>query len=99
MFDPTYIGFVGDEGLISIATNCPKLSVHHLADTSALSNSQGDPNDEGSTQEDAKFSVSTLIEVFSGLPLLEELVLDVCNDVRDAWEFLNANSLHLVLGK
>ncbi|MCD7455578.1 F-box/LRR-repeat MAX2 A [Datura stramonium] len=93
MFDPKYIGFVGDEGLVSIATNCPKLSVLHLADTSALSNSRGDPNDEGFTQEDAMLSVSTLIEVFSGLPLLEELVFDVCNNVRDtgpAWEILNA---------
>uniref|UniRef100_A0A0V0IUY7 Putative F-box/LRR-repeat MAX2-like n=1 Tax=Solanum chacoense TaxID=4108 RepID=A0A0V0IUY7_SOLCH len=92
MFDPRYIGFVGDEGLVSIANNCPKLSVLHLADTSALSNARGDRNDEGFTQEDAKFSVSTLIEVFSGLPILEELVLDVCNNVRDtgpALEILN----------
>ncbi|XP_009623891.1 F-box/LRR-repeat MAX2 homolog A [Nicotiana tomentosiformis] len=92
MFDPRYIGFVGDEGLVSIATNCTKLSVLHLADTSALSNSRGDPNDEGFTEEDAKISVGTLIEVFSGLPLLEELVLDVCNNVRDtgpALEILN----------
>ncbi|KAF3627678.1 F-box protein MAX2 [Capsicum annuum] len=83
MFDCRYIGFVGDECLVCIANNCPKLSVLHLADTSALLNSRSDPNDEGFTQEDAKFSVSTLIEVFSGLPLLEELVLDVCNSVRD----------------
>ncbi|KAG5597255.1 hypothetical protein H5410_038487 [Solanum commersonii] len=92
MFDPRYIGFVGDEGLVSIANNCPKLSVLHLADTSALSNARGDRNDEGFTQEDAKFSVSTLIVVFSGLPILEELVLDVCNNVRDtgpALEILN----------
>nr|I1SSI5.1 RecName: Full=F-box/LRR-repeat MAX2 homolog A; AltName: Full=F-box and leucine-rich repeat MAX2 homolog A [Petunia x hybrida]AEB97384.1 MAX2A [Petunia x hybrida] len=92
MFDPRYIGFVGDEGLVAVATNCPKLSTLHLADTSALSNSRGDINDDGFTQEDAKFGVSTLIEVFSGLPLLEELVLDVCNNVRDtgpALEILN----------
>ncbi|PHT73080.1 F-box protein MAX2 [Capsicum annuum] len=92
MFDPMYIGFVGDEGLLCIATNCPKLSVLHLADTSTLSNCRADPDDEGFTADDAKFNVSTLIEVFSGLPLLEDLVLDVCNNVRDsgpALEILN----------
>ncbi|KAJ8527802.1 hypothetical protein K7X08_015253 [Anisodus acutangulus] len=92
MFDPRYIGFVGDEGLVCISTNCPKLSVLHLADTSVLSNCRSDPNDEGYTEDDAKFSVSTLIEVFSGLSLLEELVLDVCKNVRDsgpALEILN----------
>ncbi|XP_059277034.1 F-box/LRR-repeat MAX2 homolog A-like [Lycium ferocissimum] len=92
MFDPRYIGFVGDEALVCISNNCPKLSVLHLADTSVLSNCRADPDDEGFTEEDAKFSVSTLIEVFSGLSLLEELVLDVCNNVRDsgpALEILN----------
>ncbi|XP_004243284.2 F-box/LRR-repeat MAX2 homolog A [Solanum lycopersicum] len=92
VFEPRYFGFVGDEDLVSIANNCPKLSVLHLADTSALSDARGDRNDEGFTQEDAKFSASTLIEVFSGLPLLEEFVLDVCNNVRDtgsALEILN----------
>nr|AEB97385.1 MAX2B [Petunia x hybrida] len=84
MFDPRYIGFIGDEALVCLATNCPKLSVLHLADTSVLSNCRGDPNDEGFTVEDAQFSVSTLIEVFSGLSLLEELVFDVCNNVRDS---------------
>ncbi|MCE3216226.1 F-box/LRR-repeat MAX2 A, partial [Datura stramonium] len=74
---------------ISMITQaCPNLTefrvaLLHLADTSALSNSRGDPNDEGFAQEDAKFSVSTLIEIFFGLPVLEELVLDVCNNVRD----------------
>ncbi|KAH0708017.1 F-box/LRR-repeat MAX2 homolog A-like isoform X2 [Solanum tuberosum] len=92
MFDPMYIGFVGDEALVCISTNCPKLTVLHLADTSTLSNCRADPDEEGFTTDDAKFSVSTLIEVFSGLSLLEELVLDVCNNVRDsgpALEILN----------
>ncbi|CAN4097037.1 unnamed protein product [Withania somnifera] len=92
MCDPMYIGFVGDEALVCIATNCPKLSVLHLADTSTLSNCRADPDDEGFTADDAQLSVSTLIEVFSGLPLLEDLVLDVCNNVRDsgpALEILN----------
>ncbi|KAK6134275.1 hypothetical protein DH2020_031965 [Rehmannia glutinosa] len=93
MFDPRYIGYVGDEALVSVSVNCPKLAILHLADTSALSNARGDPEDEGFTQEDAKINVATLIEVFSGLPLLEELALDVCNNVRmsgPALEVLNS---------
>ncbi|KAI3457133.1 hypothetical protein Pfo_013796 [Paulownia fortunei] len=93
MFDPRYIGYVGDEALVSVSVNCPKLVILHLADTSALSNARGDPEHEGFTQEDARINVATLIEVFSGLPLLEELALDVCNNVRDsgpALEVLNS---------
>ncbi|XP_041990342.1 F-box/LRR-repeat MAX2 homolog A [Salvia splendens] len=88
-FDPRYIGFVGDEALVSVSVNCPKLGVLHLADTSALLNARGD----GFTAEDASINVATLIEAFSGLPLLEELVLDICNNVRDsgaAFEVLNS---------
>ncbi|KAL3821413.1 hypothetical protein ACJIZ3_007318 [Penstemon smallii] len=84
MFDPRYIGFVGDEGLVSVSVNCPKLVILHLADTSALSNCRGDPDNEAFTQEDAGINVATLIEVFSGLPLLEDLALDVCNNVRES---------------
>ncbi|XP_027063324.1 F-box protein MAX2 homolog A [Coffea arabica] len=84
MFDPRYIGYVGDESLVSISANCPKLSVLHLADTSALVNSRADPESEGLTPEDAKITVAALIELFSGLPSLEELALDVCNNVRES---------------
>ncbi|KAJ0053244.1 hypothetical protein Pint_02417 [Pistacia integerrima] len=77
MFDPRYIGFVGDETLLAIATNCPKLSLLHLADTSSLANLRGDP-------ENARISRGTLIQFFNSLPLLEEFVLDVCKNVRDS---------------
>lgn len=93
MFDPRYMGCVGDEALVSVSVNCPKLTILHLADTSALLNTRGDPENEGFTQEDARINVATLIEVFSGLPLLEELTLDVCNNVREsgpALEVLNS---------
>ncbi|XP_042012370.1 F-box/LRR-repeat MAX2 homolog A-like [Salvia splendens] len=89
-FDPRYIGFVEDEALVSVSVNCPKLGVLHLADTSTLLNARGD----GFTAEDASINVATLIEAFSGLPLLEELVLDICNNVRDigaAFEVLNSS--------
>ena len=92
-FDPRYLGFVGDEALLTVASNCPKLLLLHLADTSSMVNRRGDPTDEGFTPEDARISCTTLIEVFSGLPLLEELVLDVCKNVRDsslALEVLNS---------
>ncbi|CAI9089211.1 OLC1v1023743C1 [Oldenlandia corymbosa var. corymbosa] len=84
MFDPRYIGFVGDECLASIPVNCPRLSVLHLADTTALANSRADPEFDGFTAEDSKISVGGLIEFFSGLSLIEELVLDVSNNVRDS---------------
>lgn len=97
MFDPRYNGFVGDESLISVSVNCPKLSVLHLADTSALANSRAAAADpaafQGFTQDDSRISAAGLIEVFSGLSLLEELVLDLCNNVRDsgpALEILNS---------
>ncbi|KAJ1424611.1 Leucine-rich repeat, cysteine-containing subtype [Sesbania bispinosa] len=83
-FDPRYLGYVGDETLLAIASNCPKLTLLHLGDTASLSNRRGDPEDEGFTGVDARISRATMIEVFSGLPLLEELVLDVCKDVRDS---------------
>ncbi|KAH7577052.1 hypothetical protein ACOSP7_002204 [Xanthoceras sorbifolium] len=84
MFDPRYIEFVGDEALSAIASNCPKLSLLHLADTSSLANRRGDPESDGFTAEDARISRDTLIELFTGLPLLQELVLDVCKNVRDS---------------
>lgn len=85
MFDPRYIGFVGDEVLLAIASNCSKLNVLHLNDPSSLSNAQEDPNDvDAHTVEDARISRAALIDFFSGLRFLEELVLDVCKNVRDS---------------
>ncbi|KAM5578338.1 F-box/LRR-repeat MAX2 [Rosa sericea] len=84
VFDPRYIGFVGEVALLAISTNCPELRVVHLIDTSSLANARGDPNDDGFTSEDAQIGRAALIDFFSGLPLLEELVLDVCKNVRDS---------------
>ncbi|XP_058219504.1 F-box/LRR-repeat MAX2 homolog A [Rhododendron vialii] len=92
-FDHRYIGFVNDETLGFFASDCPKLSVLHLVDTSALSNPREELNDESLTAEDARFGAASLIDMFSGLPLLEELVLDVCRNVREcrvALEELNS---------
>lgn len=93
IIDPRYIGFVGDEAVVSVAANCPKLSVLHLADTSVLVNLRADPSFEGYTADDSRITPSGLTEVFSGLPLLEELVLDLCNNIRctsPVLEILNA---------
>lgn len=84
MFDPRYMGFVGEEALLAISTNCPGLRVVHLIDTSSLANARGDPDSDGFTSEDAQIGRAALIDFFSGLPLLEELVLDVCKNVRDS---------------
>ncbi|XP_021294643.1 F-box/LRR-repeat MAX2 homolog A-like [Herrania umbratica] len=87
-FDHRFIGFVGDQTLLALASNCPSLSVLHLVDATSLSKVRADPNDEGYTSEDASISHATLADVFAGLPLLEELVLDVCHNVREAWPAL-----------
>ncbi|XP_048138037.1 F-box/LRR-repeat MAX2 homolog A [Rhodamnia argentea] len=83
-FDPRYFGFVGDQALLDIAANCPKLTLLHLVDTSSLANPRGDPEDDGLTSEDAGITRAALVEVFSKLSLLEELVLDVCRNVRES---------------
>lgn len=93
MFDPRYVDFVGDESLVCVSANCPKLSLLHLADTSSLLHTRADPDNVGMSQDDAGITLANLIEFFSGLPLLEDLALDVCNNVRDsgpALEMLNS---------
>ncbi|XP_048230621.1 F-box/LRR-repeat MAX2 homolog A isoform X2 [Ricinus communis] len=82
--------FTGDETLLAVAANCPKLSVLHLVDTSSLGNIRSDPEDEGYSGDDARVSVNGLVDFFSGLPLLEELVLRVCKNVRDSFVALEA---------
>ncbi|XVF87331.1 hypothetical protein PTKIN_Ptkin18bG0111500 [Pterospermum kingtungense] len=90
VFDHRFIGFVGDQTLLALASNCPSLSLLHLVDASSPSNLRPDPNDEGYTSENASISHATLGDVFAGLPLLEELVLDICHNVRDAWPALES---------
>ncbi|XP_044496462.1 F-box/LRR-repeat MAX2 homolog A-like [Mangifera indica] len=93
IFDHRFIGFVGDETLISIASNCPRLSLLHLVDTTSSSTTWADRDDDGYAPEDAMIRHTALGDFFTGLPLLEEVVLDVCNNVRDTWpalELLNS---------
>ncbi|KAK4743388.1 hypothetical protein SAY87_001389 [Trapa incisa] len=83
-FDPRYIDFVGDHALLDIATNCPNLTLLHLADTSSLSNARADSEEDGFSSEDAGITREALVEVFSRLTMLEELVLNVCRNVRES---------------
>jgi hypothetical protein len=89
-FDPRYLDFVGDDALLSISHNCPRLTLLHLVDTTSLGNTRGDPNHDGYASEDARISHTTLVDFFSGLPYIEELVLDVCKNVRDSGLALEA---------
>ncbi|KAI9198041.1 hypothetical protein LWI28_009052 [Acer negundo] len=95
IFDPRFIGFVGDETLLSIASNCPHLSLLHLVDSTSMSiNSRVDhDHDEEYRSKYSSISHTALRDFFTSLPMLEDLVLDVCNHVRDIWpalEFLNS---------
>ncbi|XP_059664183.1 F-box/LRR-repeat MAX2 homolog A-like [Cornus florida] len=101
LFDHRYIDFVGDETLLALASNCPSLSLLHLADISSLSGARRprpDLDDVGYTSEDANFRITMLEDIFASLPLLEELVLDVCENVKSTWpalELLNATCSRL----
>ncbi|KAJ4703655.1 F-box protein MAX2-like [Melia azedarach] len=88
IFDHRFIGFVGDNTLLSMASNCPRLSLLHLVDSTSLSNARADPTDERNPTEDARISHTALGDFFTALPWLEDLVLDVCNNVRDSWSVL-----------
>ncbi|KAI7999535.1 hypothetical protein LOK49_LG09G02093 [Camellia lanceoleosa] len=88
VFDHRYVDFVGDKTLLAIASNCPRLSLLHLADISSISNARSDPEDDESASLDARISHIILGDLFASLPLLEELVLDVCQNVRDIWPAL-----------
>jgi len=83
IFDPGYIGCVGDETLLAIAANCLKLRVWHLVDMASLGSTRGEPEDDGCTKEDARISKAGSVDFFAVLALLQELVLDVYQHVRE----------------
>ncbi|KAE8706770.1 F-box/LRR-repeat MAX2-like protein A [Hibiscus syriacus] len=59
-FDPRYIGFVGDGTLLAVATNCPKLTLLHLADTSSLADVRELVLDVGRNVRDASLALEML---------------------------------------
>ncbi|GAB2274722.1 F-box/LRR-repeat MAX2 A [Dionaea muscipula] len=80
VFDPRYVGFVGDDALVAIPSNCRKLRVLHLVDIAASQ----DVDADGFAGKDVGFSMAALFQFFDGLDLVEELVLDVGKNVRDS---------------
>ncbi|KAF8087439.1 hypothetical protein N665_0585s0017 [Sinapis alba] len=86
-FDPRYLEFVGDETLSAVSTNCPKLTLLHMVDTASLTSPRAVPGNDGG---DSAVTVGTLVEVFSALPSLEELVLDVGKNVKQSGVALEA---------
>ncbi|KAG6787173.1 hypothetical protein POTOM_008807 [Populus tomentosa] len=50
----------------------------------SLGSTRGEPEDDGCTKEDARISKAGLVDFFAALPLLQELVLDVYQHVREA---------------
>ncbi|KAJ6401207.1 hypothetical protein OIU84_016591 [Salix udensis] len=56
VFNPSYFGCVGDETLLAIVANCPKLRVLHLVDRASLGSTRGEPEDDGYTRDDARIS-------------------------------------------
>ncbi|KMT01870.1 hypothetical protein BVRB_9g209910 [Beta vulgaris subsp. vulgaris] len=87
VFDPRYVGFVGEDALLAIPSNCIHLRVLHLAD---ISQGDRDFDEDGFSSEDAGFSLDCLVRFFSGLSFIEELLLDVCRNVRGSWVCLEA---------
>ncbi|KAJ0986024.1 hypothetical protein J5N97_004380 [Dioscorea zingiberensis] len=93
VFNPRYLGFVSDETLLSLAANCPGLSLLHLADPAAVSPATAPAvnlDAEGFAPEDARITVKGLESLFSALPLLEDLALDLSQNVRDSGLALEA---------
>ncbi|KMZ75231.1 More axillary branches 2 [Zostera marina] len=84
VFDQRYHGFVGDETLLILASNCKYLSKLHLVDHSALSAPRADPVDDANHTGFSSISPLGLQNAFAGLSMLEDLVLDVCHNVSDA---------------
>lgn len=93
VFDPRYMDCVGDEALVTLARNCSRIRILHLVDATAFGGLRGDPDDSFSS-ENAKITRQGLEDMFWNLPLLEDLVLDISQNVIDsgpALEFLGSH--------
>lgn len=83
VFDLRLIGCVMDETLLSIASNCPNLSLLHLFDSTCLTNN-------GCSSNASEAANINLGEFFTCLPMLEDLVLDLGNCFRYIWPSLES---------
>ncbi|XP_020592199.1 F-box/LRR-repeat MAX2 homolog A [Phalaenopsis equestris] len=84
VFNPRFFDFVGDEGILAVAAACPKLSLLHLADPFTLSPSRDFSDSTTTPRGESRITRAGLIGLFSALPLLEDLTLDLCHDVVDS---------------
>lgn len=82
-FDHRLIDSVGDEALLSIGTNCPRLKVLHLVDYNELGAPSDDLNGDGFATEDSRLSRQGLEAMFKALPHLEDLVFYLSQNMRD----------------
>ncbi|XP_024400746.1 F-box protein MAX2 homolog A [Physcomitrium patens] len=83
-FDHRLLDSVGDEALLSIATNCPLLKVLHLVDYNEWSAVSDDPNQDAFAAEDSSLSRQGLEAMFKALPHLEDLVFYLSQNLRDS---------------
>ncbi|OAY84400.1 F-box/LRR-repeat MAX2 homolog [Ananas comosus] len=84
VFNPRFLDFVGDAALLSLAANCPRLSLLHLLDPSARD------HDADADADDARITPAGLEALFAALPALEDLALDLRHSVRGAGPALEA---------
>lgn len=73
VFNPNHFDFINDDCIVSIATNCPKLKILHLIE----------PESE-SDHHESQISTAALGNLFTGLPNLQDLAIDIKQYIRDA---------------
>ncbi|BFI03294.1 protein MpMAX2 [Marchantia polymorpha subsp. ruderalis] len=82
-FDPRYLDSVGDQALATLGTNCPRLRVLHLVDSSEWGALRSDLNDDFA-EEDANVTRQGLGTMFKSLPHLEGLALILGQNARNS---------------
>nr|WBO25877.1 F-box protein D3 [Nervilia fordii] len=84
IFNPRFFDFVGDGAILAVAAACPNLSLLHLADPLTLSPARDIPDSATTPRDDSRITRAGLEGLFSALPLLEDLTLDIRQDVVDS---------------
>lgn len=91
VFNPRFFDYVGDNALLAVASHCPIISLLHLADPSTLSPSRT-VHDSFAARDESRVTRAGLDSLFSALPLLDDLTLDICHDVPDSGAALESLS-------
>jgi hypothetical protein len=82
-FDHRLLDSVDDDALLAIATNCPRLQVLHLVDFKEWGVVSRNVEEDGYASEDSNLSRQGLEAMFKALPLIEELVFLLSQNIRD----------------